>query len=171
MEGTIKDCFVSNDGKGLIQKRKDLEAKTIPPRPTSSPSQPEHRNIDPLPADPPRKEELLPSVGAGKWYPHSASAALFSLVIPGSGQALQGRPGAAWLFFLGAASVYIAANVMFAVSAAEWAELKAKNKTNETRIVGGDTMIAYVVMMVIGGAIHMGSVIDAAVWKQKPQVQ
>jgi hypothetical protein len=158
MERTSPRCFEASEGKRLVAERESLEKKK-PPRPV-----PRRR---PVKKDPSPDKSVFPSVGAKKakkpmWYPHPGAAALFSLVLPGGGLALQGRVGLAWLFFLGVAASFTTANVILAVAMDEAA------KDSSLKIADG-TWIAYGIIMGIGGVLHIVNVILAATWKTPPE--
>ena len=173
LERLFKQCFTSKEGRELRRLRLRIAAgrpTTFPwtnkPRPASRPVPPSDRRATadqaphfstasprrpPTRAQRPRARVRRPTPGvpslqpAAGWKIKPASAALFSLAIPGAGQALQNRTGPAWLFF-------ILAHGGYAGGAIATASTSGSKKPNYTVAVA---------LFVAGGIAHLISVIDA----------
>lgn len=159
LESTVKNCFDSARGKGLIAKRQAIEhpRKPAPPLPLRLDARKTHlalvaihnrvlsvEELQRMEAARLRRAALLPS----------ASAALCSLVVPGLGQALQGRPLPAWLFLVGSWGIYAGtAIVAGAIASGPRAYSSAESM-----------WIGFTIGMGVGFAIHLWGMIDAAVW-------
>lgn len=158
LEAAFAKCFTSEGGKALVAERKAFE-KAKPPA--------LRRKVDPKDKDdpaPPQKRIDLSSgssssvgggwSGGGRRRLHPASAAMLSLMMPGVGQAVANKPLAGWLFFLGANTCYgIAGGLVGTAFDAK------KSKWDNGQLT------AALVFGILGGVVHISSIIHAAASK------
>lgn len=161
LEGLFTKCFIGKQGTALKSAREKLaKSKAAPLRkPGEKPSvkasqKPEsnqpRRNFESTYRDASSfTVRRRPRISGG-------SAAMLSLVIPGAGQAVKDQPVAAWLFFLGASLCYTAGGAVIGAGASTGRNGLTYNQAN---VAGGSVLVG------IGGLIHLGAIIHAAVAK------
>jgi hypothetical protein len=161
LEGLFKNCFGTKQGKALAASRAKLaKSKAAPLRkPGDKSSTKASKKTD----ENQRRRSFETTYRDASSFTvrrrpriSGGSAAMLSLVIPGAGQAVKDQPVAAWLFFLGATICYTAGGAIIGGGASTGRNGLTYNQAN---VAGGS------VLMGLGGLIHLGAIIHAAVAK------
>lgn len=154
LESSFKRCFVQKEGKALIAKR----VKTEKAAPLQKPKA-KKDGARSAPTSPRFSYSTDSDSTSVDWSSssriHPASAAFLSLIAPGAGQAVQNRPGAAWLFFFGATVPYAISGIILGTGFDP-----KKGKINDGAWVG------FGILAGIGFLVHVSAVINAGIYRR-----